>query len=192
MQLPCFSWNFEDFFGSSARWGDWSALPILTPINQCLLRQTVSLIEEKLRIYGKEPDRYGLIHSDLNIHNILVDNHAIQLIDFDDCGYGWFLLDMSISMLEYDKEIPYLLASWLTGYENIRLLSEEDKEMIPTFIILRKIVRLGWIATHLDNDTIKKIPKDYLRHTLCIAETYCRTKGTALFIPETITKEVTL
>lgn len=184
--LTCFTWNFEDFFGSTARWGDWSLLAALSVEQRGYCRQAIWLIKKKLEKYGKTPDRYGLIHSDLNIYNILIQEDTVYLIDFDDCGYGWYLLDLAMSLLTYDAKsiATVLLPAWLRGYKKFHSFSDEDLDMIPTFIVLRKIVRFGWIATHTGNDTTKKISTDdYIRNVMPIIKTYIKTKGTTFYEP---------
>ena len=67
----------------------------LTESQKEIFSQTVAIGCKRLGKYGKKPDRYGLIHSDLNINNILVDGDQVKILDFDDCGYGWLLFDFS-------------------------------------------------------------------------------------------------
>ena len=55
-----------------------------------------SLLQRRLAEYGTGPDVFGLVHADLRLANLLVDgtgtNSKITVIDFDDCGFGWYLL----------------------------------------------------------------------------------------------------
>ncbi len=170
--LPRFHWDLEDLFGEGARWGDWSLNTELTPEQRELFGQTVEIGRGRLLDYGKSSDRYGLIHSDLNINNILIQGDQVKVLDFDDCGYGWFLYDLSTAVLEYDDTLEEMIQAWLEGYETVRLLSEKDKAEIDTFVILRKIVRMGWIATHSDNDTVKRVTSRYYEETEKLAEKY--------------------
>ena len=60
----------------------------------------------------------------------------------------------------------------LRGYERYRPLSPEEKRELDTFNVLKKIVRIGWIATRSDNDTVKKVKPDYYRQTAALAREY--------------------
>lgn len=174
-KLKRFTWNYEDLAGPDSRWGDYTEMKTLTEEESTCYAQALKIIEKRLINYGKGEDRYGLIHSDLNINNILVDGDDIYVLDFDDCGFGWFMYDISTSVLEYfDETLERCLDSLLTGYEKYRPLSKSDKEELETFIVLRKIVRVGWIATHMDNDTVKKVDPDYYRKTADLALEYCK------------------
>ncbi len=176
-ELIRFTWNFEDLLGKDARVGDWRNHPRLSEEERIVYEKSEQIIGEKLEQYGKNPDNYGLIHSDFNINNVLVDQGKVQVLDFDDCGFGWFLYDLSTSVLEYDEGIREKIAAWVKGYEKERKLSEIDKSMIPTFIVMRKIVRIGWIASHMENDTVKKVTDSYYEHTYRMAKTYVESGG---------------
>ena len=178
--LPRFHWDIEDMFGDTSRWGDWSKNPALTESQKEIFSQTVAIGCKRLEKYGKKPDRYGLIHSDLNINNILVDGDQVKILDFDDCGYGWFLFDLSTAVLEYDTNLSEMTRAWLDGYQTVRPLSAEDLQEVDTFIVLRKIVRMGWIASHWDNDTVKRVTDRYYTETEKLARAYCETNGGCL------------
>ncbi len=171
-KLKRFSWELEDLIGEVSRWGDWSRLMLINEEQRHVFEKTVDIIKERLTVYGKNETNYGLIHTDLNVHNILVESGRIGVIDFDDCGYGWFLWDLGTTLLEYYETLDVLKEKWLEGYQSIRPLRERDLEEVDTFIILRKIVRLGWIASHAENDTVKGIPAVYYEQTKILAEIY--------------------
>ena len=53
---------------------------------------------QRLHAYGTDIDRFGLIHADMRLGNLLVDGERVTLLDFDDCGFGWFLYDLAASL----------------------------------------------------------------------------------------------
>ncbi|MBO5486313.1 MAG: phosphotransferase, partial [Eubacterium sp.] len=118
--LPRFSWAEKDLVGKDAIVGDWEISDQITEEQKIVLKQAVEIALKRLEKYGKSSDRYGLIHSDLNINNILVDGDVVNVLDFDDCGYGWFLYDLATSVLEYDDTLEEMIAAWVEGYEQIR------------------------------------------------------------------------
>ena len=64
----------------------------------------------------------------MRLANLLVDQNGIRVIDFDDCGYGWFMYDFAatISFIEDDPRILEFKSAWLEGYLTQRRLSAED------------------------------------------------------------------
>ena len=40
----------------------------------------------------------GLIHADFSLANLLIHKGDLRVIDFDDCGLGWFLYDAVTSV----------------------------------------------------------------------------------------------
>ncbi len=42
--------------------------------------------------------RWGLIHADLRPSNIMIDGADLTVIDFDDCGFTWFLDDFASAL----------------------------------------------------------------------------------------------
>lgn len=170
--LPRFRWDFEDLLGPHARWGSWKDYPGLTKEDSRLFQQTSDIMKVRLSKYGKSPDRYGLIHSDLHLSNVIVSDGKLQVIDFDDCGYGWFLYDLGCSLVEYSDNLEQLVDAWLTGYQSVRPLSKEDLSEVPGFLLLRRIVRLAWLGSHSDSDTAKTVGLDYLEKTRRLAEEF--------------------
>ena len=87
----------------------------------------------------------------MRLANSLVSKEGTRLLDFDDCGHGWFLYDFaaSISFIENDPRIPTFKAAWVRGYRLVRVLSAEDEAEIETFIMFGKMALLAWIARHI-------------------------------------------
>lgn len=55
-----------------------------------------------------DEDGYGLIHTDLHLANIMVEDspQSVAIIDFDDCSYGWYVMD--VAMLLLDLAVLYI------------------------------------------------------------------------------------
>lgn len=167
-------WNFQTMVGDRPLWGDWRAgLGLDTP-GRALLDRTIAVLDERLRAYGEGGDRFGLVHADLRLANLLVDGDRLSLIDFDDCGFSWFLYDFAaaISFIEHDPQVPDLLASWCEGYRETRRLSPEDEAMMPVFVMLRRILLTAWVASHAETPTAEAMGVPYTHGTLDLAEAF--------------------
>ena len=79
-------------------------------------------LRDRLARFGSGPDRYGLVHADLRLANLLESTASRRyVIDFDDCGFGWFLYDFgaAVSFFEHDPRVPELTDAWVRGYRAV-------------------------------------------------------------------------
>jgi Ser/Thr protein kinase RdoA (MazF antagonist) len=168
------TWNFDTIIGANALRGDWRKAPGLTPEGRQVLEETASLLRERLSQYGEGPENFGLIHADLRLANLLVDGERISVIDFDDCGFGWYLYDFaaSISFREHEPDVPDLLDAWIEGYSTVAELSDNQIAMMPVFIMLRRMLLTAWIASNPDAPTARALGEDYTRGTVALARAF--------------------
>lgn len=146
------TWDVEAVFGNVPTWGNWRDAPEVDANARAILERVETKVRARLHAFGKAPERYNLIHADMRLANLLVDGDNTRVIDFDDCGMGWFMYDFAaaISFIEDDPRIPDLKAAWLRGYRQIRPLSAEDEAEIDTLIMLRRMALLAWIGSHIE------------------------------------------
>lgn len=145
-------WDVDAVFGDRPTWGNWRDAPEVTADLRAVLEEVEATIRARLAKYGKAPERYNLIHADMRLANLLVDDRGTCLIDFDDCGFGWLMYDFAaaISFIEDDPRVPKLKAAWVEGYRSVRDLPAEDEAEIDTFIMLRRMALLAWIGSHIE------------------------------------------
>jgi Ser/Thr protein kinase RdoA (MazF antagonist) len=168
------SWDFEHSFGANANWGRWQDGPDCTPDRQKLLQRAVDLMERRLQRFGMGPDRYGLIHADFRLANLLVHDGDVRVIDFDDCGMGWFLYDAAtaVSFFEDRADVPQLLEAWKDGYRRRRPLSAEDDNELWTFVLMRRMTLFAWMGSHSETDLAQTEGPGYSIGTCNLAERY--------------------
>ncbi len=172
--LDTLRWDIDDIVSPTARWGYYKDYPGLTAEQCSVLEKTETVIRTELGKYGKKADRYGLIHADIHANNILINDGEPAVIDFDDCGYGWYLYDLGSAVSKFSYGLHEMLQSLVEGYEKYRRLTEADKQIIPTMVMLRRLARLGWLASHSENGVLEKEGDDYLMRTCRIADDYMR------------------
>jgi len=146
------TWDIDAVFGDTPTWGNWCDAPEVTDDVKEVLENVEATIRARIDSYGKAPERYNLIHADMRLANLLVDDSGTRLIDFDDCGHGWLMYDFAaaISFIEDDPRIPDCKTAWLKGYQSVRPLSESDLREIDTFVMLRRMALLAWIGSHIE------------------------------------------
>ena len=103
-------------------------------------------IREVQHIVGQGPETFGLIHGDLHQGNYFFHQGQVRAIDFDDCGYGYYLYDIAVTLSEVNwrENTPALRKNFLAGYRSIRFLSPEHERYLDTFIALRDLQLIIW------------------------------------------------
>ena len=171
-------WDFDAMLGDRPLWGDWRAAIGLEPAQQELLERTAAELKRRLGEYGKG-ERFGLIHADLRLTNLLVEGGRLGVIDFDDCGFSWFAYDFAaaISFIETDPVVPDLMAAWVAGYRQVLPFSADDEAMLPVFVMLRRMLLTAWLASHSETPTSAEIGHSYTAGTADLAEAFLTGRG---------------
>jgi len=172
--LERFVWDYDTMIGEHPRWGRWQQADGMTPEISVMLERASKVIKKRLENYGKDKERFGLIHADLRLSNLLVEGDVIKVIDFDDCGFGWYLHDMAaaVSFIEDRAVTPSLIDAWKTGYTKVECLTYADDVEGDTFIMQRRMQLLAWITSHIDSDPVKGLRAGFLDGTAGLAEKY--------------------
>lgn len=170
------TWNFETIAGHSAHWGPWQAALGLNDEGHAILQRAVEQLERQTNEYSMSGSRFGLIHADLRLANLLDDGERLGVIDFDDCGFGWYGYDFAaaVSFIEREPYIGMLFDSWVTGYRHVAALSDEDEAMIPTFVMLRRLQLTAWIASHSETPTAQEFGDGFTEGTIAMAEKFLK------------------
>ena len=168
------TWDFETSLGDRPHWGRWRDGMGITPEIENAFQRTVDLIGRRLEIFGKGSDRFGLVHGDMRLANLLMDGSKVKVIDFDDCGFSWYLYDCAttVSFFEHKPEVPDLLAAWVRGYRSVGTLSVIDEREIETFVMLRRLLLVAWIGSHSETDLAQSMGVDYTRGSVALCERY--------------------
>jgi Ser/Thr protein kinase RdoA (MazF antagonist) len=169
-----FHWDYDAAFGREARWGRWQHGIGVGPAERTLLARLDAALRERLAAYGTGPDRYGLVHADTRLANLLVHDGSVSVIDFDDSGFSWYLYDLgtTVSFFEHAPAVPALIDSWLTGYRSAGTITRADEAEIWTFILYRRLLLLAWIGTHQAVHIAAELGAGYTRDSCDLAERY--------------------
>jgi Ser/Thr protein kinase RdoA (MazF antagonist) len=169
-----FAWDYDGAFGAVARWGRWQDGIAVGPAERQVLARLDATLHRRLAAFGSGPQRYGLVHADLRLANLLVHDGETYLIDFDDCGWGWFLYDFgaAVSFFEHDPRIPELTDAWVRGYRTVQDLPAVDEAELPTFVMMRRLLLVAWIGSHAGTDLARSMGAEYTATSCRLAEDY--------------------
>ena len=170
-----FTWDFETSLGEAApHWGRWREGMGVSSEKRKLFGRTVDLIGKRLSDYGKSAQRFGLVHGDLRLANLLLDGELVKVIDFDDSGFSWFMYDAAtpVSFHEHQPQVPSLIEAWKHGYRRVMPLAKADEREIPTFVMLRRLLLVAWIGSHAETDLAQSMGVNYTEGTVGLCEDY--------------------
>lgn len=170
-----FSWGYDEAFGSVARWGRWQDAPGVDAATLPVLTRLDEALRDRLAAYGQGHERWGLIHADLRLANLLESpGLPTAVIDFDDCGLGWYLYDFgaAVSFIEDHPDVPAATDQWVEGYRRIAPLPAEDEVELRTFVMFRRLLLLAWIGSHGSVDVAQELAPTYAVGTCALAEEY--------------------
>jgi Ser/Thr protein kinase RdoA (MazF antagonist) len=167
-------WTAAAILDPDAIWGDWRAGPGVSGAVRDQLDRLDLVLRDRLAGYGAGKDRFGLIHADMRLANLLVEDGVTRLIDFDDSGFCWFGYDFgaAVSFFEDDPTVPQLREAWLEGYRQHRAFSAEDEAMLDSFVMLRRMALLAWIGSHAETDLAQGFAQSFAPVTAEMAERY--------------------
>lgn len=179
-------WNHETMVSPQSHWGDWRDAAGITPADHPLIEEVVHEVGAIMKKYGQSPQKYGLIHADLRLTNLVEYKGETRVIDFDDCGMGWFVHDLAaaISFEEHHPNAPEWVENWLDGYERIAHFDDDDLAVLPAMIIQRRIQMTAWVGTHASTDMAKSLQSDWTRETVRLCRLYQKRSGLPLGVEE--------
>ncbi|MDC5857316.1 phosphotransferase enzyme family protein [Vibrio europaeus] len=153
-------WDVDGLLGKNPLWGRAWDHEDLTPEQRVLIIEARDQGRKVLSSIPKQAPQYGLIHCDFLPENLLVDGSGqIHLIDFDDAGFGYHMFDIATTVFWFmgDESFDDIVAQFLEGYESVRQLSDEQKELLPWFLLIRGMAYLGWGQTRSETDVAKEM-----------------------------------
>ena len=169
------SWDCEGLLGDRPLWDRFWDNPTLSAEDRSLFLTIRDRAKRRLREIESVLD-YGLIHADLVRENVLVAGDKVQLIDFDDAGFGFRLFDLATTLVNnmHEPDFSALQAALCAGYQSQRKI---DLAALDLFIVLRAMTYVGWIIERLDEDGAEARNKRFVANARSIAERFLAAKG---------------
>jgi Ser/Thr protein kinase RdoA (MazF antagonist) len=143
-------WDYEFSIGPRGHWGAWQDGLGMGPDELRQLEALDATIKGRLERFGQGVDRFGLIHADMRLANLLIDGPEVLVIDFDDCGFSWLMYDFAttVSFMEDHPRVPELRDAWVRGYRTVAELDGASEAELQTFVVLRRLLLVAWIGSH--------------------------------------------
>lgn len=167
-------WDVATTLGEAAHWGPWQR-GVLAADEVDQLQRLADVVMARLARFGTSSPRFGLVHADLRLANLLVDQQRLTVIDFDDCGFSWFMYDLACALTfnEGHPDVDELIAAWVDGYRRVEPLASADEDEIPTFLMLRRLMLSAYVGLRPDTELARELHEGRFATESCaLAERY--------------------
>jgi Ser/Thr protein kinase RdoA (MazF antagonist) len=167
---PRLNWGW--LFGPQAPLGTSRAEEVFSRKERALFQCASEHIRLRMEALGEGPEVFGMIHSDLHQYNYLFYRDEVRAIDFQDCGWGYYLFDMAPTFSEAlerenvtEAEWAVQRAAFLEGYQSIRALPHDYEEQLQLFELVRQIDLVNWVLSWPTLD-LRDWGPEFLRHVV--------------------------
>ncbi|NJM08367.1 phosphotransferase [Candidatus Gracilibacteria bacterium] len=83
--------------------------------------------------------------------NCLFARDGVGVIDFEDCGFGYYLYDLAVALDEVIARYPHDIAAYreqlLCGYRQERALARAEEDLLDLFVAIRLAELIRWYAS---------------------------------------------
>jgi Ser/Thr protein kinase RdoA (MazF antagonist) len=119
-----------------------------------LFDEVRTLVEPRMNSLGEDVSVFGLIHNDIYQKNMLFHENSLRVIDFDNCGWGHYSLDIAVTLAQVRKHADFAQkkASFLAGYHPHRSLSVLEESLLDDFIAARILLLALYMASQVENE----------------------------------------
>jgi len=137
-------WDIPGLVGEAPFWGRFWEHPEATPDQRATLIRARAFLRERLTDHAATAPIVP-IHADVLRENVLVNDHSLSLIDFDDSGWGFALYDLGtvLSQNLYEPAYPEIRDALMEGY------GTSDRAMVEIFTLARTCASVGWTMPRL-------------------------------------------
>ncbi|MER2153997.1 MAG: phosphotransferase [Solibacillus sp.] len=142
------------------------------PEDETMIRDVAQEIITKINNIPKDKSNYGLLHGDLWLENVLVDDDLkLSMVDFQDCEKNFYIFDLAVpiysaiefsfvgggNIIEYERDITKAI---IERYQEENNLPKEMLEILPLFIQLKEVfeyslMHMYWNKEKLTEEQIR-------------------------------------
>jgi Ser/Thr protein kinase RdoA (MazF antagonist) len=144
-------WDWDAFFGDGIGFAGCSAAEAWALVPDAM-RPLLELVAERaadaMRALGHDREVFGLIHTDLHLDNVIFARGQAQPIDFDDCGFGYWIYDMAVALWEerLKPDFEAKRAAFFAGYALHRPVPTEQLIYLDLFTATRDVAISLWMC----------------------------------------------
>lgn len=111
------------------------------------IENTVNRIIAYVDRIDRTRDTFGLIHADFHSGNYVLHGNDVRIIDFDRCGFGFYVYDLALALMELNEHQQRI---FVQGYERVTTLPWGYATHMPLFVCLAYVDNLGFLAAQVE------------------------------------------
>lgn len=156
--------DYEGLFGEDSTYNPGDGAKLFTDEQRAVMDAVQHETAAVMGALGEGPAQFGLIHADLIAKNILFEGETVGLIDFDDCGQGYYLYDLSPMLWasREDARFPAIRDALWAGYTAVRPEAAPHKHTLDAFLAARHVASCRWVAGNASNPAIRGRAEDII------------------------------
>lgn len=153
--------DYRGLFGAGGRYDAGSAEAVLSAQQKAVMAAVAQTVQQAMQELGQSPQEFGLIHGDLLLKNVLFHEGEVRALDWEYCGWGYYLYDLTplLWLLKPQTNYASLEAALWEGYTALRPLTGRHRVLLERFIAGRQVASMRWLAANQRNPHyIGKVP----------------------------------
>jgi len=142
-------WDWGRLFGAASVLAEDNRDRLSAPGDRAAFAALAERARSDMEALGEGSEVFGLIHSDLHQGNYLFQGDEAHAIDFEECGFGYYLFDMAVTLYALERREDYAArrAAFLAGYRAERPLADRDEQLLGLFRALRVVDLANWVLS---------------------------------------------
>ena len=164
------------FVGEKGYLGDFRQHPHLSEEQRILLSKAADAVSRDLEGFGKTPDRFGLTHADFLPENLLLNHGDLRIIDFDDCGFGWYIMDIATAVFPLlgEENFDPAFEGMVEGYRSNRDLPDSHLKLLEVCFLARLLSYLAWVTERQETQEFVELSPVFISAAVELAEGYMK------------------
>ena len=144
--------DWDGLFGEDSPYFNADYSKLLSVEQNHVFAEAAERIRATMSILDGRGDAFGLIHGDLLAKNIVFARGKPAALDFEYCGWGYFLYDLAPLLWQLKGEraddFRELEDALWTGYSAQRAVSSADRQKLEDFIAARQLASCRWLLAN--------------------------------------------
>lgn len=160
----------EGLFGASPITLPVESQVFVSPSDRAVLEAAALRIREQMQSIEQKPEFFGLIHSDLHYRNCKFYKGEVQVFDFDDCAWGYYLYDLAVTLYYLRRrnreEFLALRQALLESYQQVNSLPQADESCWEALMAARRLQLLRDVFQRQDNPKLRSLTPKFVESSV--------------------------